>query len=262
MRWEGFRKVRRQVCKRIERRRQALGLPDLAAYQKYLEHQSEEWAVFDTLCRVTISRFYRDRQTFVSLERQVLPALADSAVADGSETLDIWSAGCASGEEPYTLALLWELGALARGFPQLRVKILATDADPAMIERAREGCYGTSSLKELPESWRRRAFVERDGMCCLRREYKRPVSVLAHDVRDDPPGGPFHLLLCRNLVFTYFELELQRELCRRFATCLRPGGALVVGAHEAIPEDTAFSPWPDAPDVYRKIHALPGNARA
>lgn len=252
MRWEGFRKVRRQVCKRIERRREALGLPDLAAYESYLAGHPEEWAVFDTLCRVTISRFYRDRQTFVSLERHVLPTLADSAVAQESETLDIWSAGCASGEEPYTLALLWELGRLAQSFPQLRVSILGTDADPAMIARAREACYGARSLKELPAGWRAQAFVERDGMCCLRAEHKRGVSVLAHDVREDPPDGPFHLVLCRNLVFTYFEPELQRELCRRLAACLRPGGALVVGAHEAIPEHAAFSPWPDAPSVYRR----------
>jgi chemotaxis protein methyltransferase CheR len=97
MRWEAFRKVRGQVCKRIERRRQALGLPDLAAYQQYLEHHSAEWAALDTFCRITISRFYRDRQTCVFVEREVLPTLAGSAVADESETLDIWSAGCAIG---------------------------------------------------------------------------------------------------------------------------------------------------------------------
>jgi chemotaxis protein methyltransferase CheR len=71
-------------------------------------------------------------------------------------------------------------------------------------------------------------------------------------VRTDAPDDPVHLLLCRNLVFTYFDPELQRDLARRFARCLRPSGALVVGAHEIIPEDTGFLPWPEARSVYTK----------
>jgi chemotaxis protein methyltransferase CheR len=252
MRWKGFRKVRRQVCKRIERRRRELGLADLAAYRSYLEHRSEEWVVLDTLCRVTISRFYRDQETFVSLEQRVLPALVETALEGKRQTLGVWSAGCGSGEEPYTLALLWELE-LAHSYPQVRMEILATDTDPVLMRRAREACYGESSLKELPGRWRRLGFAERDRKWCLRPEYGRLVTVLAHDVRADPPGGLFDLLLCRNLVFTYFELELQRELCGRFATSLRPDGALVVGAHETVPEQAGFSPWPKAPHVYRKI---------
>src|SRR5438477_9810042 len=104
MRWDGFRKVRRQVCRRIERRSRELGLTDLAAYRDYLERRPDEWARLDALCRVTISRFYRDRETFAALEQEVLPALAR-----GGAEIEVWSAGCASGEEPYTLALLWKL---------------------------------------------------------------------------------------------------------------------------------------------------------
>jgi hypothetical protein len=85
MRWPGFRKVRRQVCRRIERRTHELGLPDLVAYHRYLESQPAEWTILDSLCHVTISRFCRDRQTFVSLERKVLPVLADGALAAGTK---------------------------------------------------------------------------------------------------------------------------------------------------------------------------------
>lgn len=254
MRWDGFRKVRRQVCKRIERRRRELGLIDLASYRSYLQERPEEWAVLDGLCRVTISRFYRDRRTFSSLERAVLPELAAGVLADKSKALGVWSVGCGSGEEPYTVALLWEL-ALAHLFPLIRLEILATDSDPAMLRRARQACYGASSLKELPERWRKQGFVEREGVSCLRPEYKRSVRLLEHDVRAEPPGGPFSLILCRNLVFTYFEPDLQREVCRHFAASLLPHGALVIGGHEALPEVAPFSPWPNAPSVYRKIDA-------
>ena len=118
MRWQGFRKVRGQVCKRIERRLHELGLPDVAAYRMFLETNDDEWAMLDSLCNITISRFYRDREVFRFLEQEVLVTLSDDALARGESVLRCWSIGCASGEEPYTLALLWDL-VMARRFPAL-----------------------------------------------------------------------------------------------------------------------------------------------
>jgi chemotaxis protein methyltransferase CheR len=250
MHWPGFRKVRRQVCRRVARRTRELGLPGLGAYRAHLEANPDEWHVLDGLCHVTVSRFYRDRSIFDALGRDVLPALASSA---GTE-LDVWSAGCASGEEPYSVALVWKLG-LAPRFPDRRLRVLATDVDDAVLRRAERGCYGTSSLRDLPEALRSRGFVECEGLCCARPEVKEPVSFLRHDVRAGPPEGrgPFDLVLCRNLVFTYFDLELQRELAGGFAACLRPGGALVVGAHEELPAGVAsFAPWPERPGIFRR----------
>ncbi len=249
--WRGFRRVRRQVCRRVERRRRELGLPDLAAYRDYLEERPGEWAALDELCRVTISRFCRDRGAFAFLEQEVLPVLAADALAAGRGSLEAWSAGCASGEEPYTLAVVWEL-ALAPRFPGLELRVVATDVDEAVLRRAREACYTETSLKELRDAWRDRAFVRRDGLYCLRPELARNVAFRRHDVRGEPPGGPFDLVLCRNLAFTYFDLELQRDVSRRLAGCLRPGGALVVGAHEAVPEGVAgLVRWPGTRGVYR-----------
>jgi chemotaxis protein methyltransferase CheR len=251
MRWEGFRKVRRQVCRRIERRRRDLGLDGLAAYRVYLEEHSDEWVVLDGLCRVTISRFYRDRGLFAFLEDEVLPTLALRALDDGRQALETWSAGCASGEEPYTVELVWEIGLAAR-FPGLGVHLLATDADETMLSRAQEACYRASSVKELPDDWRRQAFACRGGLWCLRNEFKRGITFARQDVRAGPPAGVvFDLVLCRNLAFTYFDLELQQELAGRIAGALRPGGALVVGAHEAPPETARLTPWSAGLGVYR-----------
>jgi chemotaxis protein methyltransferase CheR len=100
MRWAGFRKVRRQVCQRARQRARELGLSDLNAYRIYLDTHPDEWAVLDSLTPIPISRFYHDRGTFVFLAHDVLPALAAQALDDGRDTLDVWSAGCASGEEP------------------------------------------------------------------------------------------------------------------------------------------------------------------
>jgi chemotaxis protein methyltransferase CheR len=233
MRWAGFRKVRRQVCRRVERRRRELGLADLAAYRARLEEDPGEWEALEGLARVTISRFYRDRGVWEFLGAEVLPALA------GSNGLRAWSAGCGSGEEPYTLALVWD-----------SLEILATDVDARLLARAREACYPASSLKELPERLRAKAF---DEGRCLRPERRRAVTFLQHDVRDSPPPGPFHLVLCRNLVFTYHDAACQREACRRFAAVMQPGAALVLGAHETLPDGAeAFEAWSETHRVYRR----------
>jgi chemotaxis protein methyltransferase CheR len=114
---------------RARRRARELGLSDLTAYRAYLETHPEEWAVLDQLTPITISRFHRDRGVFEHLAREVLPTLAARAINRGSDSLEIWSAGCAFGEEPYTLAILWE-AELTHRFPSLPIRILSTDTDP------------------------------------------------------------------------------------------------------------------------------------
>ena len=126
MRWAGFRKIRTRVCKRIQRHITSLQLTSVAEYANYLELHSEEWRKLDELCQVTISRFYRDKMVFAYLAETVLPALCQQALQQGRRELRVWSVGCASGEESYSLTLTWELCLKAR-FPQLGLQILATD---------------------------------------------------------------------------------------------------------------------------------------
>jgi chemotaxis protein methyltransferase CheR len=107
LRWPGFRKVHRRVCKRLKRRILELGLNDLAAYRRWLEADPAEWCAFDECCHITISRFFRDRGVFEALRKQVLPDIAARAVHE-KRRARIRSAGCASGEEPYTLKIIWD----------------------------------------------------------------------------------------------------------------------------------------------------------
>ena len=154
MRWAGFRRVRGQVCKRVRRRMAELGLRDLADYRALLETHPEEWTRLDGLCRISISRFYRDQGVWRTLECGILPDLTERARARGEGRLRIWSAGCASGEEPYTLALLFAFGA---ALGACRPQILTTDADPHLLERARalsvrSGRIPHSSVRHTPWS--------------------------------------------------------------------------------------------------------------
>jgi chemotaxis protein methyltransferase CheR len=226
-RWPGYRKVRRQVCRRARRRAAELGLGSLAAYREHLERHPDEWAVLDGLANVTISRFQRDRGVFEYLRAEVL-----------RPGLRVWSAGCASGEEPYTLALLCDA-----------LDILATDVDEAVLRRAEAARYPASALRELPPELRERAFGA-DGV--LARRYRDRVAFTRHDVRDDPPPGPFGLVLCRNLAFTYFDEDVQRATLRRIASVTAPGGVLVIGAHERLPAGQAeFAPLAPQHGVFR-----------
>ena len=118
--------------------------------------------MLDQLTPITISRFYRDRGVFELLAHEVLPTLAARAIKRGSDSLEVWSAGCASGEEPYTLAIIWELE-LASQFPvAARFASSPPTSHPAMLARARRACYPAGSLRELPERWRAAAFAQRE----------------------------------------------------------------------------------------------------
>jgi len=252
LRWPGFRKVHKLLCKRLAKRLRELDLPDLAAYRGRLKRDVSEWAVLDRLCLIPISRFYRDREVFNDLEEKVLPALANAA-RDRRE-LACWSACCASGEEPYTLAILWRLR-LQKTFPEVAARIIATDVDSHLLERARAGCYGASSLKALPPSLRPTAFSRRGTRSCIRPAFQ-VVDFVEQDIRKDMPPGAFDLILCRNSVLTYFAPPVQREVMERLVSRLRPGGALVVGVHESLPEGLAgLEPWPDTRAIFRKRSA-------
>ncbi|MBI4192887.1 MAG: methyltransferase domain-containing protein [Betaproteobacteria bacterium] len=250
LRWAGFRKVRGLVRKRLGKRFAELGLADFSAYRVYLELHPSEWHKLEEMCRIPISRFYRDRAVFASLERDVLPALAAEAIAQGRHELRCWSACCASGEEPYTLSILWHLR-LASAFPGLKLRIVATDIDPAMLRRARPGCYRASSIKDLPEDLMRAAFERSGEQYCVRTAF-RTVDFVQQDIRESMPDGLFDLILCRNAVLTYFLLSEQQEVMKRVIARLEPGGALVIGLHETLPPSGAgLASWTGARAIYR-----------
>jgi chemotaxis protein methyltransferase CheR len=255
LRWPGFRKVRRLAYKRINSRLQELGLPSLEAYRAYLTDHPSEWTTLDTLCWIPISRFYRDRGVFQHVEHEILPRLAQLALARREGEIRCWSAGCAGGEEPYTVAIIWR-HRLATQFPTLSLQILATDIDPKAIQRAERGCYSANSLKDLPAEWRTWAFVESAGELCLKDEYRASVTFMLEDIRERAPGGLFHLILCRNLVFTYFDKTLQRKTTQRLSDRLAPGGALIIGNLESLPDGPwELQPWSTRLGVYQKALA-------
>ena len=257
-RWAGFRKVQRQVCRRIRQRIATLGLEGFDEYRRYLEVHDSELRSLDGLCRVTISRFYRDRGVFEHLVREALPRLVGRAI-ERRTPVRAWSAGCASGEEAYTLAIAWRLEVATR-FPGAELEIVATDADPHMLDRARRGIYSAGTLRELPSPWREQVFRPSGETFRLKRGFKRGIEWLNQDLRAEMPEGPFDLVLCRNLAFTYFDPPLQQRIQEALAARLRAGGLLVIGGHESLPVAAGFESAGRC--LYRRGSAEPRAKRA
>jgi chemotaxis protein methyltransferase CheR len=244
--------VRRQVCRRITGRVTALGLAGMPAYRAYLETHAEEWPRLDACCLVPISRLARDRAVFEYLADTVLPRLIATRGGQ-SAALRAWSAGCASGEEPYTLVLYWLLRVAPR-FPQATLHIVATDLDPDLLARARAARFTASSMRELPEAWRAAAFRPEGRWHRLRDSFRGGVDFVLQDLRREAPAGTFDLILCRNAAFTYFDLALQHRTLERLVGALRPGGALVIGRRERLPPGAAgLAAWAPEFGIHRRV---------
>ena len=262
LRWAGYRKVRGQVRKRLSRRLKELGLGDLAAYADYLDQHPDEWPVLERMCWISISRFYRDRALFEHLRERILPMLAERALLRKAPVIHCWSAGAALGMEPFSLTILWRL-ALVERFPDVELRVLATDIDPDMLRRAEARLYAAGALRDLPGGWQELAFAPVGEKFRLRPEFAEPVEFRRHDIRDAPPPGRFDLILCRNLAFTYFDAALQRDVLAKIASRLAAGGFLLLGPHERLPDEAAgFVPEDAQARIYRHTRAPGQSARA
>jgi chemotaxis protein methyltransferase CheR len=232
--WPGFRKVHGTVRKRLASRMRELGLPDLAAYRERLESEPSEWLALDRLCRIPISRFFRDKAVYEMLTLKILSDCAEVVQKRGGGTLRILSAGCASGEEPYTINLIWKLR-LSERYPDIELQVFALDIDDVMLARAETACYSASSFRDMPADLFENGFYRSDGEYCLRDAFRLGVRFEKADLRETLPTGPFDLILCRNTAFTYFNDAARIMVFVGLDASLRDGGYLIIGSHESLP---------------------------
>jgi len=255
LRWRGFRKVRRQVCKRLIRRMRDLGVANFAAYRAKLEADPTEWRIVDECCHITISRFFRERSVFEVLRASVLPEIAARAKREG-RSVQVWSAGCASGEEPYTIKILWDIE-VAVAYPAVPFSIIASDVDRAMLARARKGCFKPTSLHELAAPLVEQAFERRGALYCVKPQHRQGIDFINQDLRSEMPVQLFDLILCRYVAFTYFAAALQRNILTRLLERLRPSGYFAIGADEQLPDMVPeLLPLADERQIFQKRVAL------
>ncbi len=250
LQWRPFRK--KGVKRKIERRISEVGLQSFEEYLEKAKKEIQEQSLLSKLLTVTISRFFRDKDVFDILGRSILPNLLKE---ENKREVKIWCIGCASGEEPYSLALLWR-EAFEQTWPQVRLSILATDIDEKLLERAKRGTYKNSSLKEVPEGTRRRFFKKEGDDYLLNPNILGTVEFKRHDVLRDAAFLGMDLVLCRNLAFTYFSKESQIEVLGKIALGLKKKRYLVIGKDESLPlaYPTLFIPVFPNEKIYEKFN--------
>ena len=229
-----------------------LNVANLPAYRARLEADPAEWRALDECCHITISRFFREKDVFEALRASVLPGIAVRAKQQ-ARPARIWSAGCASGEEPYTLKILWDLEVTNSCPGTVPLSIIATDADAAMLARAQQACFKAGSLRELPHSLVEQAFDRAGPLYCVKPQYRQGIGFLHEDLRSVAPAGPFDLILCRYVAFTYFAPAIQKQVFSRLLERLLPDGYLAIGGDERLPCDcAALLPLQGAPQIFKK----------
>jgi chemotaxis protein methyltransferase CheR len=227
-------KKRAFVQGRLGRRLRVLGLSDFRQYCRLLESGDGDAERHMLINAVTTNHtsFFREQHHFDYLGQTVLPAIVTSHEA-GPKRLRIWSAGCSSGEEPYTLAMtVLQSGALLDGWD---VKILATDLDTNVLKRAAEGIYDADRLDSIPPACAKRyVTVQDDGRFLINDEARELISFAQLNLHEQwPMRGPFDVIFCRNVVI-YFDKPTQRTLFDRYAELMRPDGWLFIGHSESL----------------------------
>jgi chemotaxis protein methyltransferase CheR len=232
---------RRQVRRRVAERLRELHLRSLEEYHLTLLKNPPEAERFRTLLGVTISRFYRDPDMWEFIKQTVLPSLA------GLPRAVMFSAGCASGEEPYTLAMLWQHDGPERTKPV----ILAMDIDETVLRRAEAGVYEDGCLRLLPKDLRDTYFSRQGRLLQLDPAVQSLVQFYLGDFTVIGPPKGIHLAFCRNLAYTYFGREERGRITQTFHQAIQPGGWLVIGATEKPDLTEGFEV--QHPCVYRRI---------
>jgi chemotaxis protein methyltransferase CheR len=197
------------------------------SYEKYFDHvvkDKDDFAAFIEYLTINVSEFFRTPEKFSKLETDVIPDLLKR-----SPQLNIWSAGCSIGAEPYSLAII-----MKKLTPGKQHHILATDLDVEILAKAKRGIYTDNELKAISADRKAKYFdLTADGKFAIKDDIKSCIEFKQHNLLKDSFGTGFDLILCRNVVI-YFTEEAKDQLYMQFFRALKPGGILFVGATEAI----------------------------
>jgi two-component system CheB/CheR fusion protein len=217
------------IMRRLQRRLAATGAPDLEGYVRYLQRHPDEYQRLVSSFLIKVTEFFRDPELFKHLREHLLPELIAQA-RKHDNVLRLWSAGCSTGEESYSLAIL-VAEALGEELPDFSVRVFATDVDADAVAFARRGIYPASALGPVPPDLVKRYFSEVDGAFEVKKLVRTITVFGQHDLGQRAPFPRIDLTLCRN-VLIYFTGDLQRRALQLFAFSLREGGYLILGQSE------------------------------
>jgi chemotaxis methyl-accepting protein methylase len=216
------------ITRRLSRRLRARGVKTYAEYARVLDQDPAEYDRLFNDLTIKVTDFFRDQVAFRALEEVAVPALT----RDVTISIRIWSAGCSTGQEPYSIAmLLVELSGRANA--RWQVNILATDIDTEVLQRAQEGRFSSKEVSAIPVAWLEKYFVREAKGFRIQSLLKGLVTFKVHDLINDLPYSDVDLVVCRN-VLIYFGHELQMKVLRGFHRALQPEGFLLLGRAEVL----------------------------
>ena len=221
---------RSSLARRIRKRMHEVGAADYVDYRDLLESSAEEFEYLFNTILISVTGFFRDAETWTNLQREVMPELL--AENDGPREIRVWSAGCATGQEAYSLAIAFA-EALGVDEAAKRVKIYGTDVDDEALREARVGVYASKNLDSMPPELRDKYFEQTGSQFAFRPDLRRRVIFGRHDITRDAPISRLDLLVCRNTLM-YFNVETQAQVIDRFHFALREGGHLFLGKAEML----------------------------
>nr|MBA4116364.1 PAS domain-containing protein [Rubrobacter sp.] len=240
------------IMRRLQRRIVGTDSGDLDGYRQYLTGHPDEYQKLVNSFLIKVTEFFRDRELFDFLRDRIMPELVETARTQGNQ-LRIWSAGCATGEEAYSLAIL--ISEVLQGESEhFNVRIFATDLDEEAVNFARRGIYPESALAGLPEEYVSRYFAEEDGNYQVKKKVRSMVVFGQHDLAKRAPFPRVDLVVCRN-VLIYFTTELQKRALQLFAYSLKDGGYLILGKSET---PSSLGEYFSLHDKQRKVYSRLG----
>jgi two-component system CheB/CheR fusion protein len=225
---------RPSLTRRFQKRMEALGTSTFEDYRAHLEQDGEEFAQLFNTILINVTGFFRDRDAWDLVQKEVIPRILEYRT--GTMPIRVWSAGCATGEEAYTAAMLFAQALGDDAFRE-RVKIYATDVDEDALSQARSAIYKPKQVEDLPDDLRERYFQEANGGYAFRSEIRRAVIFGRNDLLQDPPISRVDFLVSRNTLM-YFEPDAQQRILANYAFALQRRGFLMLGKAEALQSRT------------------------
>ncbi len=238
------------VFRRIERRITINGLESLQEYHTFLLKNPREISILAKDMLIGVTRFFRDSDAFDTLEKKIIPDIIRRTPRD--EPIRVWVAGCSSGEEAYSIAILFDEGMQAQQTSR-EIKIFATDVDPDAISEASAGQFNINARDDISEDRLRRYFTEKEDYLLIAPEIRQMVVFATHNLTRDPPFSNTQLSICRN-VLIYFQPKTQQRILSMLHFSLQKNGYLFLGSSETLGDlKQYFSVIGERERIYQKL---------
>ena len=221
------------ILRRIAKRIQILGLKSLSDYHDYLVREEIEAEILEKEFLIGVTSFFRDNGAFKYLKQKILSQIFNSKPA--TQEIRIWSVGCATGEEAYSLAILLDEYKKANNLKH-SFKIFATDLNDHYLNEAGKGVFNSGTMVDLEKERLEKYFIFKKDQCHVKKVIRNTIIFANHDILKNPPFINIDLIVCRN-VLIYFEKDLQQSLFNRFNYCLGQNGFLFLGLNESVNSD-------------------------